>query len=161
MGLWTKLPSKNPHCNYAAFWTISPVFPQYAYVFTTTTTHLHTHPHTFCRIICKWRVRFYGDKSTWYRIMKGNRCIKELNEIIPVIAHCREQIDALELDAKETPSSASSAGHSGVGGGDGGDSAEKGDDDYVAGAASSWTGKAEILDLWCVRACAPGAECAA
>lgn len=74
--------------------------------------------------------------------MKGNRCVKELNEIAPVIAWCREQVCALlKSDSTTTFDGGAAAGS---------------DDHAAAGGAAvpasrptsqSWTGKIEVIDL--------------
>jgi hypothetical protein len=51
--------------------------------------------------ICRWRLRFRGGTekeswATWLRIMKSGRCVKELNEVIPVVAWARRQVGAID-----------------------------------------------------------------
>ena len=66
--------------------------------------------------------------------MKGNRCVKELNEIIPVIARCREQVAALHVEEEATTEDAA---RDAAGGADGGDEGSTATATTTAAAAPS------------------------
>lgn len=47
--------------------------------------------------LCGWRARFTGRRDVWCRIMKGERCLKELNECAPVVDRVIDAVARMEL----------------------------------------------------------------
>lgn len=50
-----------------------------------------------CAVAATWRTRFWGRKALWARLRKGQRLVKELAEVVPVLARVRAEVDAMEI----------------------------------------------------------------